>query len=191
MATVGEKDDRPFSFALSDIAVGSSALEWVPHPEADIAVLRLMVKKDFAEAHLKNRFLGSDLLAPRDPPPSRSIPYVVLGFPVGLGVRDSFSPLSRKTKLSSGYVNFPRADTKTMASTFLVAQDPSVGGYSGAPLLDVGLSYSEPGNVTIRGATLRLLGLMHGTISDGTGGKMAAIVPSYFILETLKEAAVQ
>ena len=158
VATIGTKDDRPFTFALSELAVGPSALEWFPHPEADIAVLRLIVEKEFIEGHLQNRFLGSDLLAPRDPPPSRSIPYVVLGFPVGLGVRDSFSPLSRETKLSSGYVNLARGDTNSM-TTFLVAQDPSVGGYSGAPLFDIGLSYSEPGNLTIRGATLRLLGL--------------------------------
>lgn len=32
-----------------------------------------------------------------------------------------------------------------------------------------------------------VVGLVHGTLSDDTGGKMGAIVPSYYILEAIEQ----
>jgi hypothetical protein len=37
------------------------------------------------------------------------------------------------------------------------------------------------------GVEPRIVGLVHGTLSDSTGGKMGAIVPSFLILETLEQ----
>lgn len=44
------------------------------------------------------------------------------------------------------------------------------------------------GAFTIEAGSLRCVGLVHGTVSDNTGGKMAAVVPSFFILQTLRKA---
>ena len=36
--------------------------------------------------------------------------------------------------------------------------------------------------------TIQCVGIIHGTISDDTGGKMAAVTPSRYILETIEKA---
>ena len=38
------------------------------------------------------------------------------------------------------------------------------------------------------GTPATCVGLVHGTISDNTGGKLAAVVPAHFIVETIRLA---
>lgn len=45
---------------------------------------------------------------------------------------------------------------------------------------------SKGGGLVI-GGKLRCVGLVHGTLSDNTGGKFAAVVPSIFIFQTILE----
>lgn len=116
------------------------------------------------------------------PSPSRDIDLVVLGFPMGLGLQGgSFSPVSRETRLAAGPLDFGSG------VTLLLLQDPSIGGYSGAPVFDLRKPVTEPGGgIVFRERELRCVGLVSGTISDVTGGKLAAVVPSSVLLGILQ-----
>ncbi|HSR12816.1 MAG TPA: hypothetical protein VLS90_15340, partial [Thermodesulfobacteriota bacterium] len=75
-------------------------------------------------------------------------------------------------------------------STFFILDKPSVGGFSGAPVFVLpGPYFSEDKVVT--GKEIGCVGLVHGTLFDSTGGKFAAVVPSAFIAETIREAEMK
>jgi hypothetical protein len=69
-------------------------------------------------------------------------------------------------------------DTNTPCEFFLL-ENPSVGGYSGGPIFDLGIMIV--GSMTVTKERTYCLGLMHGTISDKTGGKLAAVTPAYYL----------
>jgi len=144
-----------------------------------------MPSKDVINQFLSGHFLPKSLLSNEKQAPSRDIPLTVIGFPLGLGSSGTFSPLTKQTFSASDLFSYPRADNKK-ETTFFVLEDPSIGGYSGGPVFDI--SVYKLGAMTTTGGGTRLLGLIHGTISDETGGKLAAVVPSFFILETIELA---
>jgi len=187
--TVATSAGRPFTFPLQSLVPKSPAPVWVVHPRADVAALRVTPAPDFLKNHLAGHFMPSSWLERAKEAPLRAITVTVLGFPLQLGVSQYFSPISRETKAASGLLELPRFDTKAL-STFFVTQDPSVGGFSGAPVFDTGLPYStENVGLSVRvGAEPRIVGLVHGTLSDNTGGKLGAIVPAFIILEVLEQA---
>jgi hypothetical protein len=113
---------------------------------------------------------------------SRDIEITCVGFPNGLGVSGRFSPFTFRSYISSGIITLNRADTKT-PSDFFCLESPSIGGYSGGPVFDLG--YQVTGAMTTTKDKTRLLGIMHGTISDNTGGKIAAVTPAKYILEII------
>src|SRR5206468_6794441 len=112
---------------------------------------------------------ASTLLTERKAP-DRDAPLTVLGFPLGLGVEREFSPISRDTKAASGLLTLPRFDTQIPA-TFFVMQDPSIGGDSGAPVIDTG-GPRRAGQGLVLSAPTIVVGLVHGTLPDQTGGKV-------------------
>jgi hypothetical protein len=187
--TIATAHGSPFSFPLKDLVPRTDKLAWVTHRDADVAILLLNPGLDFFNKYLRGHFMPSSWLERAKTGPLRALTLTVLGFPLQLGVSEYFSPISRETKAASGLLELPRFDTKVI-STFFVTQDPSVGGFSGAPVFDTRLPYStEKVGMSIEmGVEPRIVGLVHGTLSDNTGGKMGAIVPSFLILETLEQA---
>ena len=187
--TVATGDGRPFTFRLQSLAPNSAALAWIVHPSADVAALRITPAADFLKNHLAGHFMPSAWLERAKEAPLRAKTITALGFPLQLGVSQYFSPISRETKAASGLLELPRFDTRVM-STFFITQDPSVGGFSGAPVFDTGLPYSaENVGLSVQvGAEPRIVGLVHGTLSDSTAGKLGAIVPAFIILEVLEQA---
>lgn len=116
--------------------------------------------------------------------PVAELPLVVIGFPLRLGSQGKFSPLRRETNAASALIDLPRADNKII-STFFILQDPSIGGYSGAPVFVIE-AYSF-GNTLMKGfGTKMCIGLMHGTMLDDTGGKLGLVVPSKYIYDLVK-----
>ena len=71
---------------------------------------------------------------------------------------------------------------------YFITQDPSVGGFSGGPVFDRRLPYTDTGKMIIVSGKPKLVGLVHGTLPDKTGGKFGAMVPGYLILETINKA---
>ena len=62
---------------------------------------------------------------------------------------------------------------------FIILELPSIGGYSGGPLFDLG--YIKSAVMTMTKEKTILYGIVHGTISDTTGGKLAAITPLKYL----------
>ena len=94
------------------------------------------------------------------------------------GAIGKFSPFTFRSHASSSKITLYRADTNTPA-VFICLESPSVGGYSGGPIFDLGMVHI--GMMTSSQGPTRLIGIMHGTISDQTGGKIALFSPASFL----------
>lgn len=155
-------------------------LDWNIHPSADIAILEIIPNR-----HMKifeGRCFPYDHINSTENIASRDDEITIIGFPNGLGVGGKFSPLTFRSHLSSGLVTLKRADRDIMTEFFCL-ENPSMGGYSGAPVLDLG--YSIWGNATSTKEKTIMHGIVHGTMSDTTGGKIALITPMYFLMDLL------
>ena len=160
----------------------SPALDWQYHHEADLAALELRPQDQQTGDLLTTRFLPLNFFSQEKSAPSRDVLLTSIGFPLGLGTEGFFSPLTFESKASSGLLTLPRADTRTL-QTFFVLANPSVGGYSGCPVVDT--SIVRVGSMTTSGDGTCVYGVMHGTISDVTGGKLALVTPSFYVHELL------
>lgn len=113
---------------------------------------------------------------------------MLMGFPLTLGVAGKFSPITKRVLPASDILTLPRADTH-MSEDFFLVDSPTIEGYSGAPV------FAFPSDIPFGHGEIRLgklqycAGLVHGTLSDKTGGKLGAIVPGKYVLEVLKGAA--
>jgi hypothetical protein len=181
--TVRASGDKPRSFALSDLRGQVGTLEWHRSPDADIAILTLK-PLPATEPHLQGHFAPLSLLTYQEISPPRDAVLTVLGFPLALGVHESFSPISRETKAASGLLTIPQRGRTTR---YFLTQDPSIGGFSGAPLLDLKVpAWTLPRSLQIRGGGPQIVGVAVATISDDTGGKLGVIVPAFYVWRILK-----
>lgn len=173
------KKDTPVVVPIKNL-VSNSTLNWKNHPKADIAIFEITPQNEQTLAILQKRFLPLEFFSKEKAAPSRDLFLTSIGFPLGLGIHEHFSPLTFESKASSGLLSLPRADTKTIQS-FFALENPSVGGYSGCPVVD--LSIFKAGAMTTTGSGTCFYGVMHGTISDNTGGKIALVTPSFYVYE--------
>lgn len=157
----------------------NSGLAWRHHPVADISVLPIQMSA-IIQPHLTNRFFPFDHFHTDHTPVSRDYELTSVGFPNGLGANGMFSPLTYRSYASSSFITLNRADTQTPSEFFLL-ESPSVGGYSGCPVFDLG--YMIVGAMTTTKDKTRCYGIMHGTISDNTGGKLAAVTPAFYLAQ--------
>ena len=111
-------------------------------------------------------------------PSLRDVELTVVGFPSGLGIQGRFSPLTFRSYAASSFMTMPRADTQN-PSDFFCLEQPSMGGYSGGPVLDLG--YRIMGAIETTDSDTKIKGVVHGTLSDATGGKLALVTPTYYL----------
>lgn len=194
-AIIRGDNDTPVDMSSEELA-GTKSVSWVTHGTEDVAVTILHPNKDTV-AKLPGHFMPKNLISSDSSAPSRDRPLTTLGFPLALGAAGHFSPITRESKPSSGLITLPRFDTH-MPATFFLLSDPSIAGFSGAPLLLTAAPYSLPTGALVfpetggaTGTAIRCVGIVHGTINDETGGKMAAVTPSIYILETIDKAMKQ
>ena len=159
-----------------------SNIKWVESSVADVAVTPVRPIDPGQRKDLLCRSLPAHLLSARPLPPSRDIPLTVMGYPLGLGATGYVSPLSLETKAASGFITLPRFDNNKL-STFILLQNPAIGGLSGGPVFDTGKMYFTGERMTVVRSGVSVVGLIHGVISDKTGGKFAAVVPATEILK--------
>lgn len=172
--------------SLATLHGSTSNISWTFHPNADVAVLMLDPPPHIRSNDLQKRFLPFRILLEERKAPLRHRPLIVFGFPLGLGSKESFSALTKQTHAASDLLDLNRFDVNAKA-TFFILEDPSIGGFSGGPVVDIGM-LKFGGIKTVEGDT-KVVGLIHGTISDPTGGKLAAVVPCCFIAETIMQAS--
>ncbi|MDT7827994.1 trypsin-like peptidase domain-containing protein [Pricia sp. S334] len=164
-------------------------ISWIVHPTADVAVLHLGLRKmDSIElSKLDIRTISYSSLNDSLAAPDRLREVTVFGFPLNLGISSSnISPVTKNLRPSSDIVYIQRADNKKL-NPFFILDDPSISGFSGGPVMHtynpkIPDYMDDPIEVSPT-----ILGLVHGTISDKTGG-FAAIVPSINIVETIELA---
>jgi len=176
-------DGKPTRLNLSDFGDFKKHVPWFYHPEADVAILPLNPSPELIKNHLAGHFLPLSLIPKARSAPPRDAPLTVIGFPLGLGSQADFSPLTKQTYSASDLLSLKRADNNIL-STFFVLEDPSIGGYSGGPVFDI--SIYKLGAMTTTGDGTKLFGIIHGTVSDETGGKLAAVTPSFYISDTIR-----
>ncbi|WP_396632876.1 hypothetical protein [Maribacter sp. R86514] len=177
-------DNEKRSLKLKELVNKNST--WISHPTADVSVLRLNInEKDsmyldelgissFSYSSIKNELTS----------PNRLQDLTIFGFPLSLGAMgNQVSPITKKLKAASDILYLNRFDNK-VANAFYLLDDPSISGFSGGPVVIIKESYENPySNKRVR-MSPDIVGLVHGTINDKTGG-FAAIVPAKFIAETI------
>lgn len=161
---------------LLSVLLGGSV--FTNHPQADLAKAKIIVTAANA-AYVNERFYPYDHIDVSNNPLSKDIELTTIGFPLGLGALGAkFSPLSYRTYVAAPSITLPRFDNKVECD-FIILESPSVGGYSGGPLFDLG--YMITGGMTSTKEKTLLHGIVHGTIPDQTGGKLAAITPCKYL----------
>ena len=176
---ISDQDCNCIKIPLSEL---NSSLSWIYHSTADIAVLPITFTKSNLK-YLVNRCLPYDHFNLEENSVSRDCELTSVGFPNGLGVSGKFCPLTFRSYASSSLLTLNRADTKTPCDFFCL-ENPSVGGYSGCPVFDLG--YMVVGAMTTTKAKTICYGIMHGTMSDNTGGKIALVTPTFYLKDIIK-----
>lgn len=165
----------PTKVLLSDLLGGSS---FTNHPQVDLAKAKINLTTKNGP-YLTGRCFPYEQIDISNNPISKDIELTTIGFPLGLGaVGAKFSPLTYRTYVASPVITLPRFDNKE-PSDFIILELPSIGGYSGGPTFDLG--YIITGSMTSTKENTILHGIVHGTIPDQTGGKLAAITPCKYL----------
>ncbi|WP_271785318.1 toxin-antitoxin system YwqK family antitoxin [Aquimarina algiphila] len=103
-------------------------------------------------------------------------------------IYNDINNVKRTIKLSaSSDIVYLNQRNKNFKNPFFLLDDPSIGGFSGGPVLNIDQSFINNriyNFLPYTGRPLKIVGLIHGTIKDNLGG-FAAIVPSFQILETI------
>ena len=183
-ATLRGSGGEPVVFALPALS-GGNAVAWITHGEADVAVLPLSPSNTFQAAI---KAVNLEQLSTEETAPSLDSILTTVGFPLALGVQGRFSPIVKTSRPAGGFFRHARFDKPTEA-TFFILDDPSVAGFSGAPVFR--LPVIRMGGVGMGQGAFQCVGLVHGTFSDDTGGKFAAVVPAKFIAETVRKAVTR
>lgn len=171
---LSDQESNCMTIYLKDL---NKQLEWKNHDIADLAVFPIDITEENS-VYLNNRCLSLDHINFKETYVSRDVELTSIGFPQGLGVGGKFSPLTFRSYASSALLSFERFDTHTL-SDFFCLENPSVGGYSGCPVFDLG--YMVVGGMTTTKEKTICYGFMHGTLEDDTGGKLAVVTPSYYL----------
>jgi hypothetical protein len=176
------ENDKPLSFKLKDLLVNKDSLNWTFNKSADIATILLdITSKIFSFI----KTISTEIIA-QNRIPLREREVTIIGFPMGLGFEKHFSPISKISKPSSGLLELHRFDNNKLTDFFLL-DDPSIKGFSGAPVLELPTQLVY-GKESVHIYTIELMGLVHGSISEENGGGFAAITPSKYIIETIKNS---
>lgn len=183
-ATLYGPNDKPLTYDLSELA-GVQATKWTSHKEADIAVLPISPPENFRAAI---RAVSYNQLATKNVAPDLDIFLTTVGFPLELGVKGKFSPIVKVAHPASALFRHARFDNNIEAS-FFILDDPSVAGFSGAPVFK--LPSVKVGAMSSGQGAFECVGIVHGTFNDPTGGKFAAILPAFYIAETIRMVPVK
>lgn len=172
---LSDANGTPTRVDLNVLLVGAS---FANHATADLAKAQINITAA-NQSYLQNRCFPYAQIETNSITLSKDLELTSIGFPLGLGATgNTFSPLTFRTFVSAPKITLPRFDNKTPCD-FIILELPSIGGYSGGPLFDLG--YVISGSMTSTKEHTILHGIVHGTISDPTGGKLAAITPTNYL----------
>ncbi len=111
----------------------------------------------------------------------------ILGFPLGLGIHESISPIAKKAQIASNVTTLDHPNINPELKYYLLDQALAQG-YSGAPIFCV---EELPTGIKLAGQSIThekivLIGILSMGLSDATGGKFSLVVPILYLWDILK-----
>ena len=181
--TIKGKKGLAAKFRLSDFSNKEFKDTWIISKDSDVAIFPMTQLENVVNENFFKRFLNLNILVKDLNAPDKDILLLISGFPLNLGVGKYFSPLTMRSKASSGLIS-----DKKNSMHFFVLENPSVQGYSGAPVMDLGYSsFGASGTVMVSNyGPTKCYGLISATLKDNTVGKLAVVVSAYHIFELIK-----
>lgn len=167
-------DNKPLIYRLSDVV--QETTEWKHHKTADMAYIEFTACDDILQDFIsKWSFPASGIYTGEQALPM-DVEVFFLGFPTIDFKLEYFSPLLFLAHPCSGLITQRRYDNNNL-TTFFFLDQPSTQGCSGSGVF-FGIGQN---NGFVYGKRTLLVGLVHGTKGDNTGGKLAAITPTFYI----------
>jgi hypothetical protein len=172
--------DKPATIGLRLLAKDGQ-IKWASHKVADLSTVELSTNDVNVKKRLEQWSFPSSQINSNKDLPQKEADLTFLGFPrIDLEL-EHFSPLTFNSHLSSGLITQLRYDTKTKCNFFYL-DIPSMQGCSGSGVyFSVQKAMFFGSNVTV------LIGVVHGTATDETGGKLATITPAFYVWDLLNE----
>jgi hypothetical protein len=166
--------DKPGIFNLADLTQ-NHILNWKIHPIADLALLHVYPSNEQLKAIFSKSFFPAYSIAAGQQLPSRDFEFTFFGYPIIDLKLEHFSPLVFDSRLASGLITNSRYDNGQKC-TFYYLNTPSMQGCSGS-----GVYVSVKKAMFFGGHQTFMVGIVHGTAKDDTGGKLAAITPLFYL----------
>lgn len=174
------KGDKPGIFDLQLISKDKPP-KWEHHSIADIAITALDAKSSSIKTIFEDYAFPFELIHRGRELPKHDVDLTFLGYPIVDLQMEHFSPLTFTGYLSSGLITQLRYDTKTKCNFFYL-NVPSIEGCSGS-----GVFFSVKKAFYMGAKKTLMIGIIHGTQGDSTGGKLAAVTPSYYVSDLFKD----
>lgn len=169
--------DKPYKVKMTDLLKGNK-VEWLHHSEADLAVLSIFPPSDRFQKFVDKWafpmgqvYVGEECL-------ERGAEVTYFGYPLLDQKLEYFSPILFRSLISSGFLTQPRGDIEK-STRFFFLDEPSMQGSSGSAVF-VTVRKAFGMSQMIGNQTL-LIGVIHGTSQDTTGGKLAMVTPAFFL----------
>lgn len=174
--------NRPHVFDLKKNAFVNKS-DWNFHNNADIAAIEIKPKKidKYLDFHLKKYSIDiSHFDLNLNFPMLRSSNVICYGFILVDLSNNNYSPES----ITANFATIGPKMTKmeNYLSYFYFLQLPSIQGLSGGPVFEGG----QIGSSNVTHNLMRCIGIMSGTHSDNTGGKISLVTPAYYMKDILK-----
>ena len=156
---------------------------WFSHPIADISLHPIVYPQkpdlltistiDISKKYIKLKLLSN---------------VYILGFPLGLGLHETISPIAKKAQLASNITSLDIPNLNPNLKFYLIDQAIAQG-YSGSPVyyaeeMPSGISVGK--RVVTAGEAISLIGIVSGSLSDMTGGKISLVVPISYLWDILE-----
>lgn len=158
-------------------------VKWFFHPLADIALHPLV----YPTAKLEQLYISTSDIIKDDKKINLLTDVIILGFPLGLGVHKSISPIATKTQIASNIttIDLPNIDPNLR---FYLLDQALAQGYSGSPIFcseDIPSGVSGGNRPLSDGEKIILIGILSAGLSDATGGKISEVVPISYLWDIL------
>lgn len=177
-------DGKPATLRLGQfMGDGSAQLTWIHHAQLDLSIHPVVLVGGEVQGALRGHVLPVCALKTNGLVPSRDLVLTTLGFPLGLGVQMEFAPIAKESKPASGFLAEGEYG-------FFLMQDPSISGFSGAPVFEPGdprVVATSTNGVGIAFGGTGCWGVVSATLGDVSGGKMARIIPSRYVANMIDE----
>lgn len=171
---------------LIDIAF-LNKIDWIYNSISDVAVLPLnpqyLIDNSSTLGSMSVTYLDHKYI------PNRTREVTCVGFPLQIGFRNNFSPITKSSRPSSGFIEINDPERNQMREYFLL-EDPSTPGFSGSPVFEFPSQVIDKDRILLLNNT-SIVGLVHGFVSNNSvinSGGFAAVVPVKYIINTISSA---